>query len=307
MGIVPSLEAEQEEVIEVIGREQGYRVHHVEPGSPGAVAGLASILDYIVVANGVRVDQDDGRLVEMIAASNGVPLRLCVFNTHTLQTRELTLVPNDTWGGKGLLGITIRFDVLHAPDAHTLHVLDVYDESPASLAGLDPFNDYIIAVGDLLFDGLNEFNDIIVHNVHRPVLLYVYNAATEAVREASIVPNDQWGGEGLLGCALGAGYLHSLPKSRLRANRGLCAAAGAASTAAASPEPRYELPPATGSMPHGAEGQAGNTPATDTRAPAGALEPAGNLAAEPGPGQSVAAVAPPAAPPGRGGEQPPEG
>jgi hypothetical protein len=38
---------------------------------------------------------------------------LCIFNTHTLRTREVIIVPNDKWGGSGLLGCTIRFDVLH--------------------------------------------------------------------------------------------------------------------------------------------------------------------------------------------------
>jgi hypothetical protein len=69
MGLVPSVEADQEEMLDVIGKEHGYRVHHVEGGSPAALAGLTSILDYIVVANGVRVDQEDGRLVQMIGES----------------------------------------------------------------------------------------------------------------------------------------------------------------------------------------------------------------------------------------------
>jgi hypothetical protein len=220
------VEADQEEMLDVIGKEHGYRVHHVEPGSPGADAGLTSILDYIVLANGIRVDQEDGRLVQMITESKDIPMQLCIFNTHTLRTREVTLTPSDRWGGSGLLGVTIRFDVLHSPDKHTLHVLDVYENSPASKAQLEGNNDYIIAVGDLLYSGMNEFMDIIHHNMHRDVRLYVYNAATELVRETSIVPDEAWGGEGILGCSLGAGYLHQLPPSRLRANRPMLSAAG---------------------------------------------------------------------------------
>lgn len=255
MGLLPSVEAEHEEMLDVIGKEHGYRVHHVEPGSPGAVAGLSSILDYIVVANGIRVDQDDGRLVEMITESKDKPLRLCVFNTHTLRTRELTVVPSESWGGQGLLGVTIRFDVLHSPDKHTLHVLDVYQNSPASEAGLDPYNDYVLAVGDLLFSGLNEFNDIIHHNIHRQVRLYVYNAATETVRECTIVPNNRWGGEGVIGCALGAGYLHSLPQSRLRVTRPCLPTA----TASESVGPTSPAPLGTGALP---------SPAPSPQAPA---------------------------------------
>ncbi|KAL1519944.1 hypothetical protein AB1Y20_023431 [Prymnesium parvum] len=214
MGIGPSVEAERQEMLDVVGREHGFRVHRVEPGSPGDEAGLNSILDYIVVANGIRLDRDDGSFVRMIGESKGEEMRLCVFNTHTLRTRETVLVPRDGWGGAGLLGITIRFDVTHALEKHTLHVLEVYENSPASAAGLDAFNDYIIGVGDLLFDGPDDFGEIIVHNCNRPVRLFVYNAGTEAVREVLITPDRMWGGEGCLGCGVGAGYLHVLPHRR---------------------------------------------------------------------------------------------
>ena len=149
-------------------------------------AGLTSILDYIVVANGVRLETDDGAFVRMIQECKGQDMRLCVFNTHTLRTRETILRPNDDWGGSGLLGITIRFDVMQQLDKHTLHVLDVYADSPASAAGLDAFNDFVLGVGDLLFDGPDEFGEIVQHNCNRPVRLYVYNARTEEVREVMI-------------------------------------------------------------------------------------------------------------------------
>ena len=63
------------------------RKRGVEPGSPGHAAGLTSILDYIVVANGVRLETDDGAFVRMIQECKGQDMRLCVFNTHTLRTR----------------------------------------------------------------------------------------------------------------------------------------------------------------------------------------------------------------------------
>ena len=125
----------------VVNQEYGFRVHRVEAGSPGQAAGLQSIVDYIVVANGVRLDHDDGSFVRMIAESKGKPMRLCVFDTHTLRTRETVLTPDDTWGGSGLLGITIRFDIAQPLSKHTLHVLEVFPDSPASAAGLDSFND----------------------------------------------------------------------------------------------------------------------------------------------------------------------
>jgi hypothetical protein len=199
---------------DVIGREYGFRVHRVEPGSPGAEAGLQSILDYIVVANGVRLNQDDASFVRMIAESKDKPLKLTVFDTHTLRTRETTLTPNDTWGGSGLVGITIRFDLAQSLSKHTLHVLDVFEDSPASAAQLDAFNDYILGVGDLLFDGPDEFGEIVLHNEHRPLRLFVYSVRTQLVREVVITPDRGWGGDGCLGCGVGGGYLHTLPRRR---------------------------------------------------------------------------------------------
>ena len=134
MGIGYSSEAETEGS-EVIGKEYGFRVHRVEANSPGQAAGLQSILDYIVVANGVRLNHDDGSFVRMISESRNVPMRLLVFDTHTLRTRETVLTPSDTWGGTGLVGITIRFDLAQSLSKHTLHVLDVFEDSPASAAG----------------------------------------------------------------------------------------------------------------------------------------------------------------------------
>jgi len=217
MGQAASTEADasrQDMMESVIGREFGFRVHRVEPGSPGHAAGLQSIVDYIVVANGVRLDHDDGIFVRMIAESKGTPMRLCVFDTHTLRTRETMLTPNDDWGGSGLLGITIRFDVTHDLSKHTLHVLDVFDDSPASAAGLDAYNDYILGVGDLLYDGPDEFGEIVMHNENRLVRLYVYSVRTERIRDVMITPSRSWGGEGYLGCGVGAGYLHAMPPRR---------------------------------------------------------------------------------------------
>merc|ERR1719171_2020534 len=42
----------------------------------------------------------------------------------------------------------------------------------------------------------------------------VYSSNTEAVREASLVPNLDWGGDDCLGCDLGMGALHRIPAER---------------------------------------------------------------------------------------------
>uniref|UniRef100_A0A7S4FC63 PDZ GRASP-type domain-containing protein n=1 Tax=Chrysotila carterae TaxID=13221 RepID=A0A7S4FC63_CHRCT len=287
MGLGLSTDANPDEVGEVVGKEYGFRVHHVEPNSPGAQAELQPILDYIVVANGIRLDKDDGKFVQMIGECAGGELRVCLFNTHTLRTRETTLYPNDTWGGNGLLGVTIRFDMVQPVDKHTLRVLDVYPASPASAAGLDAYNDYILCVGDRLFDGPDEFGEIVQFNCNRPVRLFVYSARAEVVRELTITPDRDWGGDGCLGCGVGAGYLHSLPrKRREQAPNALKDGTAGAAPARVDPHAAAALPTANGAL----------TAVADAPTPFESAEAAstqGNVATTPS--QDAGADAPPAA------------
>ena len=299
MGLSYSTDERSTSLLEVVGREHGFRVHRVEQNSPGQEAGLQSIVDYIVVANGVRLEYDDGTFVKMIAESKGKPMHLTIFDTHTLRTRDTVLTPRDDWGGSGLLGITIRFDLAQELSKHTLHVLDVFPDSPASAAGLDAYNDYIIGVGDLLFDGPDEFGEIVMHNERHPVRLYVYSVRTETVREVTITPNRDWGGEGCLGCGVGAGYLHAMPPRRdLRDQtqaRALPPAPLAAATAAAEttessavaaspaaslppppppPPPPVEAPASSGTQPPATEVSEVSAPAAIAPAVAPIVAPA---------------------------------
>lgn len=66
-------------------------------------------------------------------------------------------------------------------------------------------------VGDLLFDGPDEFFEIVLHNEKRPVRIYVYSVRTESVREVIITPDRSWGGDGCLGCGVAAGLFHAVP------------------------------------------------------------------------------------------------
>lgn len=56
-----------------------------------------------------------------------------------------------------------------------------------------------------------------LQHVDKPLRLFVYNADYDVTREAILVPNRSWGGEGLLGCGVGYGLLHRIPKPQERA------------------------------------------------------------------------------------------
>ncbi|KAJ3081473.1 hypothetical protein HK102_002324, partial [Quaeritorhiza haematococci] len=85
------------------------------------------------------------------------------------------------------------------------HVLKVIDNSPAEIAGLEPFFDYILAINNIRLD---DDTPILVNqltaNVGKNVSLLVYSTKRENVREVVVVPSNIWGKpeEGLLGCSV---------------------------------------------------------------------------------------------------------
>ena len=49
--------------------------------------------------------------------------------------------------------------------------------------------------------------------MRRPIRLYVYSASSDNVRLVTMTPNDEWGGNGCLGCDVGYGLLHRIPRT----------------------------------------------------------------------------------------------
>ena len=64
----------------------------------------------------------------------------------------MTLVPTNTWGGAGLLGVSIRFCSFEGASENVWHILDVQPNSPAAQAGLRSDTDYIVAADTTLDD-----------------------------------------------------------------------------------------------------------------------------------------------------------
>lgn len=83
------------------------------------------------------------------------------------------------------------------------HVHGVQDNSPAQNAGLEPFFDFIIAIGHSRLNKENSmFKDLLKANMEKPVKLEVYNTKTMKVREVEVTPSNMWGGQGLLGASV---------------------------------------------------------------------------------------------------------
>lgn len=80
--------------------------------------------------------------------------------------------------------------------------------------------------------------------------IYVYNAQSDVVRCVTLVPRDDWGGEGVLGCNVGQGYLHRLPTGcRSSPGRPLLIAGNTVASAGPAPPARAAGPGAPATAP----------------------------------------------------------
>ncbi|TKR63448.1 hypothetical protein L596_027280 [Steinernema carpocapsae] len=83
------------------------------------------------------------------------------------------------------------------------HVLRVQDNSPGQAAGLEPFFDFIICIGQTRLDKDNDtLKEILKQHVEHPLELTVYNSKNQTVRQTQITPSQMWGGQGLLGVSI---------------------------------------------------------------------------------------------------------
>ncbi|CAG8638149.1 21456_t:CDS:2 [Gigaspora margarita] len=151
----------------------GYHVLRVKENSPAHTAGIEPFFDYIVGINGVTLDTESSVFQEQL-----------LFNVDKESINE-----------------------------HVWHILDIAPDSPAEMAGLVPTTDYVIGTPHAALRSENDFYELIEVYLGKPLRLYVYNADFDVCREVIIVPNHEWGGEGSLGCGVGYGYLHRIPKT----------------------------------------------------------------------------------------------
>ncbi|KAJ7405778.1 golgi reassembly stacking protein 1 [Willisornis vidua] len=96
--------------------------------------------------------------------------------------------------------------------------LDVEPASPAALAGLQPYTDYVVGSDQILQES-EDFFSLIESHEGKPLKLMVYNTEADSIREVVVTPNGAWGGEGSLGCGIGYGYLHRIPTQSITSKK----------------------------------------------------------------------------------------
>uniref|UniRef100_A0A1A8P6L9 Golgi reassembly stacking protein 2, 55kDa n=1 Tax=Nothobranchius rachovii TaxID=451742 RepID=A0A1A8P6L9_9TELE len=196
------------------GGTEGYHVLRVQENSPGNRAGLEPFFDFIISVCDTRLKRDNDTLKELLKVNVERPVKMQLYNSKTQTVRETTVTPSNTWGGQGLLGVSIRFCSFEGANQNIWHVLEIEPNSPAALAGLRPFIDYIIGA-DIAMHESEDLFSLVEEHEGKELKLYVYGTDADNCREVVITPNSDWGGEGSLGCGIGYGYLHRIPTQLL--------------------------------------------------------------------------------------------
>ncbi|KAL7670062.1 hypothetical protein ACOME3_005000 [Neoechinorhynchus agilis] len=189
---------------------EGFHVLQVQDKSPGYNAGIEPYFDFIVSANENRLDQENNILSKILESNLNQEIRLYIYSIKTRDIRVVRVVPDDQWGGRGLLGLSIRYCTFSNLEETVWHVQDVIPGSPAANAGLLSDKDYIVGA-DANIHAPEDIFAFIENNNLNTIRLYVYNHLMDQTRMVLLTPNSDWGGPGFIGCQLSYGYLHRIP------------------------------------------------------------------------------------------------
>ncbi|KAK3116653.1 hypothetical protein LTR53_002767 [Teratosphaeriaceae sp. CCFEE 6253] len=166
--------------------------------------------DFIIGLNGHNVDSPDpGLLATEIQNCAGSTISLGVYSATGQQIREtyVSVPPRDAGAS---LGLALQWAPLNLAD-DVWHILDVIPNSPADVAGLLPYGDYVIGSPDGALRGETGLGRLVEQYVEHALQLYVYNHEYDVTRLVTLTPSKTWGGDGALGCVLGYGALHRIP------------------------------------------------------------------------------------------------
>lgn len=168
--------------------------------------------DYIIGINGHNIESPDPGLfiTELRNCAPGTTISLGVYGSKGRVIRESYLnIPERNVE----LGLALQWTPLSLTDDCCWHILDVMPNSPADVAGLLPYSDYVVGSPDAvdLRGGDAGLGELVDRFMDRPLRLFVYNQEYDVLRTVTITPARNWGGEGALGCVLGFGALHRIP------------------------------------------------------------------------------------------------
>ena len=164
--------------------------------------------DFIIGINGHNIDNSDPNLfLTEVHNCAGTTISLGVYGIREQTIREVyTTIPT----GDTALGLSLQWVPLTVAE-DVWHILDVMPNSPADVAGLLPYGDYVIGSPERQLHGESALGELVEDFTNSSLRLYVYNHEYDVTRMVTITPAKGWGGEGALGCVLGYGALHRVP------------------------------------------------------------------------------------------------
>eukprot|EP00475_Leptophrys_vorax_P034405 TRINITY_DN5546_c0_g1_i2.p1 TRINITY_DN5546_c0_g1~~TRINITY_DN5546_c0_g1_i2.p1 ORF type:complete len:169 (+),score=51.85 TRINITY_DN5546_c0_g1_i2:465-971(+) len=134
------------------------------------------------------------------------------------------------------LGLRLSHDRIKDARLCSIRVLDVFPDSPASEAGLESFEDYLLGTDEVVFrnfaafasvfpedddgsekkktaeDDVKEKKTVAEEKRNEEALtIFVFHHRTAKLRVVRLFPNPKWGGNGSLGCDVGYGTAHQMP------------------------------------------------------------------------------------------------
>lgn len=80
-------------------------------------------IKFIIVILFYLQDQDNDTLKELLKAGIDKELTMTVYSSKTQTVRNVKITPSNTWGGQGLLGVSIRFCSFEGANENVWHVL----------------------------------------------------------------------------------------------------------------------------------------------------------------------------------------
>lgn len=199
----------------------GYRVMKVAPGSPAQKAGLIEFLDFIIDLSSANehlpFTGNYTDFFKIVQNCEDQQATMKVYNMLYRKTRVITIVPSKKWeNSDSLLGALVRYEEYATAHERVLRISEVYPNSPAAISGIQPRVDYILGTPQYLYTDLNELANFIEMTQEKETIksleLYLFSSQTNSVRSTLILPNRNWGGQGLLGCEFGLGILNFLPQ-----------------------------------------------------------------------------------------------
>ncbi|KAK9237586.1 GRASP55/65 PDZ-like domain-containing protein [Lipomyces kononenkoae] len=190
----------------------GFRVLKVTDKSLASDYGFESFFDFICGINGHQIEDGNAALFgQEIQNCAGRSVKFTVLSAKGQVLRDILIPLPSSAANEAQLGLSLQWAPLALSDI-IFHVLDVQEGSPAYTAGLQPDSDYIIGIEGHQLLREHALGEILDDNLNKELKLQVYNRDYNTVRLATIVPDRSWGGEGVLGCGIGFGYLHRLPE-----------------------------------------------------------------------------------------------